>query len=60
MLPKGDRFAAPHTPRPGYGQAAPRTSINEAAAHGQVLNPKAGAVSQLRAAPSSVGAKRAV
>jgi len=27
MLPKKDLFAAPHTPRPRYGDAAPRTSF---------------------------------
>ena len=60
MLPREDRFAAPHTPRPGYGEAAPRTSFDEVAAHRQVLNPKAGAASERRAARSSLGAKRAV
>jgi hypothetical protein len=37
-----------------------RTSFNEVAAHWQVLDPKAGAASERRAARSSVGAKRAV
>src|SRR5437762_13181230 len=60
MLPKGDLFAAPHTPRPRHGRAAPRTSFNEVAAHRQVPNPKAGAASEPHAARSSVGAKRAV
>src|SRR5438876_8239217 len=40
MLPREDRLAAPHTPRPRYGLAAPRTSFNEVAAHRQVLNPR--------------------
>src|SRR5207253_59826 len=53
-------FAAPHTPRPRHGEAAPRTSFNEVAAHRQVLNPPAGAASEPRAARASVGAKRAV
>ncbi len=60
MLPREDLVAAPHTPRPRYGAAAPRTCFNEVAAHRQVLNPKAGAASEPRAARSSVGAKRAV
>src|SRR6266550_7610102 len=55
MLPKGDLLAAPHTPRPGHGAAAPRTSFRRVAAHGQVLIPRAGAGSQRRAARSSVG-----
>src|SRR2546430_13597534 len=41
MLPKEDLFAAPHTPRPRYGDAAPRTSFQEVAAHSQVLIPRA-------------------
>jgi len=60
MLPKGDLFDAPHTPRPRYAQAAPRTSFNDVAAHKQVLNPKTGAASEPRAARLSIGAKRAV
>ncbi len=40
MLPWDDLFAAPHTPRPRYGRAAPRTSFRGVAAHRQVLNPK--------------------
>ena len=60
MLPKGDLCAAPHTPRPRYGAAAPRTSFRRVAAHSQVLIPRAGAGSQRRAARSSVGEKRAV
>ena len=60
MLPWDDLFAAPHTPRPRYGRAAPRTSFRGVAAHRQVLNPKAGAASEPRAARSSLGAKRAV
>ena len=51
MLPKGDLCAAPHTPRPRYGAAAPRTSFRRVAAHSQVLIPRAGT------APS--GARRA-
>src|SRR3989442_1524596 len=46
MRPRKDRFAAPHTPRPRYAHAAPRTSFNEVAAHRQVLNPTAGAASR--------------
>jgi hypothetical protein len=60
MLPKEQLFAAPHTPRPRYGHAAPRTSFIEVAAHRQVLDPKAGAASERRAARSSIGEKRAV
>jgi len=60
ILPKGDLCAAPHTPRPRYGAAAPRTSFRRVAAHSQVLIPRAGAGFQRRAARSSVGAKRAV
>ena len=60
MLAIQPGFAAPHTPRPRYGGAAPRTSFDEVAAHRQVLNPKAGAASERRAARSSLGAKRAV
>jgi len=51
MLPKGDLCAAPHTPRPRYGAAAPRTSFRRVAAHSQVLIPRAGA--------GSSGARRA-
>jgi len=60
MLPKKDLFAAPHTPRPRYGGAAPRTSFRRVAAHRQLPSPTAGADSQTRAARSSVRAKRAV
>jgi len=60
MLPKGDLCAAPDTPRPRYGAAAPRTSFRRVAAHSQVLIPRAGAGSQRRPARSSVSAKRAV
>ena len=60
MLPKGDLCAAPHTPRPRYGAAAPRTSFRRVAAQSQVLIPRAGAGSQRRAARSSVGEMRAV
>jgi len=60
MLPKGDLCAAPHTPRPRYGPAAPRTSFRRVAAHRQVLIPRAGAGSERGAARSSVGEKRAV
>src|SRR3989441_11027840 len=60
MLPKEDLFAAPHTPRPRYGNAAPRTSFRRVAAHRQRPNPMAGAGSQPDAARSSIGAKRAV
>jgi len=49
MLPKEDRFAAPHTPRPRYGEAAPRTSFRRVAAHWHLPNPLAGASSQTRA-----------
>jgi len=60
MLPKEDRFAAPHTPRPRYGEAAPRPSFRRMAAHRQLPNPSAGAAPQPHAARSSLGAKRAV
>jgi len=60
MLPKGDLCAAPHTPRPRYGAAAPRPSFRRVAAHSQVLIPRAGAGSQRGAARSSTGEKRAV
>src|SRR5436853_7853605 len=50
MLPREDRLAAPHTPRPRYGLAAPRTSFNEVAAHRQVLN------SRRRGRPAARGA----
>jgi len=48
MLPKEDRVAAPHTPGPRYGGAAPRTSFDEVAAHRQSSQPKGGR--RLRAA----------
>ncbi len=60
MLPKEDLRAAPHTPRPRYGEAAPRTSFDRAVAQRQLPDPRASAGSELRAARSSVGAKRAV
>jgi len=60
MLPREDRFAAPHTPRPRYGHAAPRSSFKEVAAHRQLPSPTAGAGSEPRAARSRFGAKRAV
>ncbi len=60
MLPKGDLCAAPHTPRPRYGAAAPRMSLRRVAAHSQVLIPRAGAGSQRGAARSSIGEERAV
>jgi len=60
MLPKEQLFVAPHTPRPCYGGAAPRTSFRRVAAHRQLSNPRAGASAQPRAARSSIGAKRAV
>ncbi len=60
MLPKVDRFAAPHTPMPRLRLAAPRTSLQQVAMHRQLPNPRASAHSQTRAARSSVGAKRAV
>src|SRR5438046_10487990 len=56
MLPKGDLFAAPHTPQPRHRRAAPRTPFNEVAAHRQVPNPKAGAASEPRATRSSLRA----
>ena len=60
MLPNEDLFAAPHTPRPRYGDAAPRTSFRRVAAHRQLPSPKARAGSELRAARSSIGERRAV
>src|SRR5437667_440026 len=60
MLPNADLCAAPDTPRPRYGGAAPRTSFDEVAAHRQVLITRPGAGSQRRSARSSVGEKRAV
>jgi len=56
---------SPGLPRPtphgrAYRDAAPRPSFRRVAAHRQVLNPKAGAASEPRAARSSLGAKRAV
>ncbi len=60
MLPNEELFAAPHTPRPRYGDAAPRTSFRRVAAHRQRPNPRAGAASEPHAARSSLGAKRAV
>jgi len=60
MLPKEDLCAAPHTPRPRYGGAAPRPSFRRVAAHRQRPNPGAGAGPQPHAARSTIGAKRAV
>ncbi len=60
MLPKEDLFGAPHTPRPRYGGVAPRMSFRRVAAHRQRPSPTLGPGSKLRAARSSVGAKRAV
>ena len=60
MLPKGDRFAAPHTRGPRYGEAAPRTSFDRMVAQRQLPDPRASAGSEPRAARSSVGAKSAV
>jgi len=60
MLPKEDWLGAPYTPRPRYEGAAPRTSFRPVAAQRQLPSPRAGASSQLRAARSSDGAKRAV
>jgi len=60
MLPSRDLFAAPHTPRPRYGEAAPRTSFRRVAARRQLPRPPAGAASRVRAARSSIGAQRAV
>ena len=53
------------SPRPtphgrAYRDAAPRPSYRRVAAHREVLNLKAGAASEPRAARSSLGAKRAV
>src|SRR6266516_677694 len=59
MLPKGDLSAAPHTPRPRYGAAAPRTCFKEVAAHRAVLDPKPGAGSEPRGAPTPLPRYRA-
>src|SRR2546430_825915 len=40
MLASEDLFAAPHTPRPCDGGAAPRTSFRRVVAYRQVLNPR--------------------
>jgi len=55
MLPKGDLFAAPHTPQPRYREAAPRTSFDRVVATGNFsTRGQARAPSRARCARASV------
>jgi len=60
MLAKEDLFAAPHTPRPRYGEARRARPPVGWLPTDNFSNPRAGAASQPHAARSSIGAKRAV